>query len=414
MSMPRARGKAILAMLGERWRLKRRGLAYKVRAAADVPPELQHRINVLCSLYPLGLTDVLRGHRFQTMNLRLSLDSGVPANILRAIATEIIYIGVKGTALGPQLDQLLRITNELIALHPDPFLEGGVSVAAGAAATVRGEWKLALARCDRGERLLRDECAGATWEIDTATIYSVRALFYLGQLAELRRRLPLALKEAHERGDLYLSTNLRVGYSMVHACLAGDDPASARRYSDEALAEWTYPGLHLPQLHDFMGQTTVDLYVGDVDAAERRVATLWPQITKTMYARLEYLRILFGHLRARVALAAAARATGPVRERHLASAAKLAREVAKQPAPWGQATVKLMNASVAHLRGDDAAARTWLEQAAAGFDATDMALFAAVARRQLGRLVGGDEGDALVSAADAFMTAETIQRTYIL
>jgi hypothetical protein len=37
-----------------------------------------------------------------------------------------------------------------------------------------------------------------------------------------------------------------------------------------------------------------------------------------------------------------------------------------------------------------------------------MALWAAVTRRQLGRLVGGDEGAALIAAADAFMRARSV------
>jgi hypothetical protein len=39
-----------------------------------------------------------------------------------------------------------------------------------------------------------------------------------------------------------------------------------------------------------------------------------------------------------------------------------------------------------------------------------MNLYAACARRQLGVLVGGDEGDALVSRGDAFMRQQGIVR----
>lgn len=52
---------------------------------------------------------------------------------------------------------------------------------------------------------------------------------------------------------------------------------------------------------------------------------------------------------------------------------------------------------------DAAFARTHLEAAIAGFDASEVALSAAAARRRLGEVLGGDEGRALVTTADEAM-----------
>jgi tetratricopeptide (TPR) repeat protein len=412
MSIPRGRGAAMVAFLAERWRLGRRGLAYVPRAAADVPRSLQHVIDVLVSMYPLGLTDVLRGHRFQTMNLRLSLDSGVPANILRALATEIIYQGIKGPEATAQLQTLLDLAQRLLVEQPDPLLRGAIETAGGAAATVRGEWKVARERCERGERLLREECTGAVWELDTAMIYGTRTLFYLGELAELKRLLPQRVREAHERGDLYLATNLGVGYSMVHMCLADDDGAAARRQSVEALAKWTYAGTHLPQVHDLLGQTCVDLYEGDHAAAEARLAASWPEVAKTMYLRMDHMRILFGNLRARVALVAAAARPAGSKERaqRVAAATKIVRALRREKPAWGQAICALTEASLACASGDVASATARFADAERQLAAVDMALHAAAARRQQGVLAGGDAGAALVADADAFMRGQGIRR----
>jgi eukaryotic-like serine/threonine-protein kinase len=409
MTVPKSKGAAIWAFLRERMRFERRGFSFERRDDGQVAPELRRTLDVLVSMYPLGMVDTLRGHRFQTMNLRLSLDAGVPERILRALATEIIFIGTKGPRGTQHLNQLLQLAQQLLGPDPDPFLAGGISTAAGAAATVRGEWKLAHARCDAGERMLRDECAGAIWELDTAQVYSSRALFYLGEIAELRRRLPVQLKEARERGDLWLSTNLRVGYSMVHVCLADDEPAAARRHSEEALRDWSYPGWHVQQLHDLMGMTTVDLYEGDAAAAARRLGAAWPQVKKTLYLRMEYMRHLFGHLRGRVALALA-RADEAQRKPRLAEAAKIARAMHKEDSSWGQPLAGLLDAGVAHLRGDVAGAIATLATAEEEFTGLDMALFAAVARRQRGRLQGGGDGGALIASADAFMAEQGIRR----
>ena len=50
-----------------------------------------------------------------------------------------------------------------------------------------------------------------------------------------------------------------------------------------------------------------------------------------------------------------------------------------------------------------------LPEAISGFDAADMALYAAASRRCLGTLLGGDEGRALVQTSDAWMTSESIK-----
>jgi hypothetical protein len=60
------------------------------------------------------------------------------------------------------------------------------------------------------------------------------------------------------------------------------------------------------------------------------------------------------------------------------------------------------------VHGDDDIARTTLELAIGAFDAADMRLMAACARRRHGILVGGTAGDAEVTAGDAWMRAQDV------
>jgi hypothetical protein len=61
------------------------------------------------------------------------------------------------------------------------------------------------------------------------------------------------------------------------------------------------------------------------------------------------------------------------------------------------------------MRGRDASAREYVEEAVRQFDEAQMRLYAAVARRRLGQLRGGDEGRALLAEADAWMNAQGVR-----
>ena len=60
------------------------------------------------------------------------------------------------------------------------------------------------------------------------------------------------------------------------------------------------------------------------------------------------------------------------------------------------------------VRGDSVNARRQLIAAVDAFDDISMGIYAAAARRHLGKLVGGDEGRALIARADAWMIGQGI------
>jgi hypothetical protein len=81
----------------------------------------------------------------------------------------------------------------------------------------------------------------------------------------------------------------------------------------------------------------------------------------------------------------------------------------KEKMPWSTAEAQLTRAgAVVAARGDDARAIALLRSAVAGLDGAGMQLYAAASRRCLGKMLGGDEGRALIDAADAWMREEGI------
>src|SRR5262249_7499550 len=141
-------------------------------------------------------------------------------------------------------------------------------------------------------------------------IYGLWGLAYLGWIPELARRVPLALKEARERGDIFAATSLRLGLPNI-VWLAADRPEEAHEQAADAMQIWTRGGVHTQHYFELVARAHVDIYREDGVAAWRRLKSTWPALKSAFLLRLQSLRVELLHLRARCALAAAASAGGP-------------------------------------------------------------------------------------------------------
>ena len=92
----------------------------------------------------------------------------------------------------------------------------------------------------------------------------------------------------------------------------------------------------------------------------------------------------------------------------LRAAEGYARQLDRQRVPWASAHAFSTRAGAAMVRGDAVDARRQLIAAIDAFDTIPMGLYAAAARRHLGKLVGGDEGRDLIARADAWMIGQGI------
>ena len=71
--------------------------------------------------------------------------------------------------------------------------------------------------------------------------------------------------------------------------------------------------------------------------------------------------------------------------------------------PWAAPLASMLEASIARESGDDAGAQSALRRAIKAAEAAEMGLHAASSRRQLGVLLGGDDGAAMVAQAEEAM-----------
>jgi hypothetical protein len=122
------------------------------------------------------------------------------------------------------------------------------------------------------------------------------------------------------------------------------------------------------------------------------------------------------HLRARCALAFAATTgehgpTRPGREALLFVARRDARLIAKEDVDWAAPLALSLSGGLAAVENDVARALDELRRAAEGYRALDMNLHAAAADHERSRLLGGDEGRALLREAETWMIDQQVARS---
>ncbi len=236
-----------------------------------------------------------------------------------------------------------------------------------------------------------------------ANRFMLSSLLYLGELAEVSRRVPSLLSAALEQGNVFAATDLRTRMNSIW--LAADDPDKARAEVIEALKAWPHEGFHLQHYSSLLAQAQIELYTGDFDVAWRHIVGQWPALENSMLLRTQVLRIEATYLRARAVLATAL--SNRDRDK-LVLAENLARKLEKENMAWAKPFAAVVRSAVAHQRNQHTEATTLLAAAVAGFERVDMHLFAAASRRRLGELLGDERGGQLQAEADAWLTTQRI------
>jgi serine/threonine protein kinase len=408
MTLPRTPTGALLSLLFNRARVRLRGLGFAERPEAEVPPALLRRLDTCFSVaVGMGLVDTIRGADYQTRCLLLALRAGEIHRVARALAMEAAHASAAGGATQKRVTQLLASAAELASRVRSPEVHALVSATGGIAAFLQGRWREGHRLCSEAERVFRERCIGAAWEADSAQSFALWSLFYLGEMAELQRRVPTAIREAEERGDLYAATNLRIGeLNFVH--LASDDIEGARAAAATAMAMWSQQGFHHQHWDNLLAEATIDLYAGDPATAWARVQRTWKPLRKSLLLMIQLTRIEATHLRGRVALALACTRVGAERRRLLKEAQAMARRLWRERMAWSTPLAALLDSGIRLARGDELGARTALTDAVRGFDAADMGLWAACARYKLAPLFGANGGRALEAAAADYFAAQSI------
>jgi tRNA A-37 threonylcarbamoyl transferase component Bud32 len=398
--------RALLALLFRRTQLWLRGVGFRQRLPGQIPAADLERIDICWSVaVGLVIIDPIRSAPFSSRGLLLALKAGEPFRIARALAIEAALVASAGGWAQRRGVRLLKVAEDLARRLDEPYARGMVTMMTGCFEFLEGRWKTGLEHCDRAEKIFRDHCIGANWELDTAHTFSLWSLNFMGQVVELRGRWHQLVLEARTRGDLYALANLP--YNMALVRLAAEDVGEARRELHEALSQWTQEGYHIQHHNALLAQVQIELYSGNATAAWEQVTKNWPAFSRALLARVQCVRIQMRQMRAYSALAAAVTASNPKPLLHAAK--RDARRFRSEQLPWADGLDRYIRAALAVQSGDDGAARRLLDQAITAFESINMGLYAAATRRRLGQMIGGAEGQALMAEADAWMARQTIR-----
>jgi tetratricopeptide (TPR) repeat protein len=397
LTLPETARGAVLSLLRQRAMIRLSGLGFKPRQEAEISERDLTRVDVSWALaVGFGLIDVIRGAEFQAKHLRLALAIGEPGRVARALSVEVAYRYVPGTR-GRGAERVLQQAVQLTAqLGNPPNLVGINTLMAGIGGVCMGDWHAAEENCRRAEEVLAGQCSGVAWELASARIMGLWALWYLGDVKEMVRRLPGILRAAQERGDLYAFTTCRTYFTPIEH-LVRDELDHALEEGEQSLRRWSQRGFHFQHYFHLFATTQVRLYGGDAEAAHRGVEEAWPALKSSLLLSVQQNRVEALHFRGRAELALGrARSDAALIER----AGGRARAIARERTIWGEGLASLLRAGVERAGGRDEAAAETLRHAIASLDRAGMQLYAEAARRGLGATIGDDR---LVRQADAAM-----------
>lgn len=398
---PQTPRRALLGVLRHLVRLFLGGLR---RSKSAGLPEIEDLLRI-DTCYSVGKNlvnaDSTLGVYFSLEALSRALRADDPVRLGRSLCVVGGSLSVAGNRLLESLgERMMRLAIEISAETGDPHLRGTIAIARGQVAMLAGRWKECLRRMDDGVRLLSTSCRGVAFECNIGRGLAQRALEELGDVDELEKRSRESLHAAVATGAYYAEVAAAQHLSM--ALLARGDLAGARTLSGRVQELWSDDKLYMQHVYAIRQRAYCDLYGDDPAASLRTLEQLWPALRRSNLLRISLLRVDVTSLRARLAVATAARSDSE-RAALLRDAARDARRLLREGRGDAAVYAHLVLAGIAAQSGAPERALADLERAEAAAAAADMPLHAASARLRRGDLLGGAAGAALSAEAEAHL-----------
>jgi len=293
---------AVISTLFLRAYLALRGFSFHARREEDAPRDDRAREEI-CKTVAEGLAvvDPVRALPFQTRYTLASLRVGDPHRVVRALSMDACLSSARGWVTRARTEKLIARAVAVAETLHDAEADAHIEAARGSLAFFCGQFREAHERWECALAIYRAESVGVWWELDAFRYFGAVGLLMRGELPDLRRRMPGLLRDAQERGDLFLETNLRVGDPNL-LLLFDDRVDAAREAVTSTMARWPKRTFHVQHWYELQSLCHADLYAGEVDAARARIERTWKQLSRSLLFRLEFIRMRALYLRGRVAI----------------------------------------------------------------------------------------------------------------
>ncbi len=402
---PSNRKLQVLCIGALRLRIRLRGLDYQERPESEIIPGDLFRLD-LCAAAALGLSmiDPISSAEFSSRATLMALKFGEPYRAALSLAGEATQLGQPGTQEGMvKARQLLERASGIATRINNPHARGFVQLMSGVVSYLEGSWKRCCQECDAATEIFRADCNGISWELSTASTFSFVARCLSGEWSENRRLLPVLLREAGMRGDLYASISLRILGCAYILDLAAGDPDAAERQLERDLAAWPTDQFDLQHANGLLAQIDISQYREQPETGWRHLEEHWGQLKKSGLL-LVATTFVFSHCgRGRIALAMARQAAlrnQPV-EPFLGYARSAARAILRHGPKWSEGLSHLLAAGVASF-ADPTQAAPLLERSLQLLERYGLTPFRMAAAHRLAHLRARSDSEELFQIVDAW------------
>jgi serine/threonine protein kinase len=349
----------------------------------------------------LSMVDIMRGGDLLARGLGEALRVGEPQRVARALCTESwTVLGYKRGYI-ERMSALIESARSMVERQPSPLLDGHLKLAEGMAAFARFSVNEATRSVRDAERVFRDGCVDAAWEISVAQVYQLIGFTLGARFGDAASKYEQWVQEASERGDLWgYAQLLTVGAACVK--LGRDLPNEAAEDVRAAVGRFrNVDDLHMQHMFQLVASSYIELYRGvprGLDVIEQR----WSQFKRHFFLDVRFARGTLYELRGRSRVLAAKRRKDASLLRGADCDAKALLAHGEQPE---RGLAHLLLANTAMLRGQTERAAELLQKGTAELEPLGMELWSLSARSALGRLLGGDTGRALTREAEQMLGA---------
>jgi hypothetical protein len=377
--------------------------------ASTLDPKASLRLQA-CRLVAMevGLVDVTQGMAFQAQHLLEAVKAGDPYRLGLAYALEAAYSSFQGPSKRRQTQQLTDQALTLGKQLHDPHLLGTAHLTAGFAAFTQGFWQRAYEQCHHAEMILRQRCTGVVWELSNCHVYQMNALLFLGEFPQIHQRLFILLREAEERGDLYTQSMLRLGI-LPRLFLSQDRAEEALESTEKTMQQWSHHKVFLQHYIELINRGEIALYQGQPEALWTLMQTRLRDLQRSFLLRVQFNRIEIHHLKARCALACAAKLPPTQRASYLKEAQRCALVIEREGVRWASPWALHIRAGVAFLHDEPAIGLQYLTAAEARLEDVDMRVYTHATMLCRGLWLPHHIGQPLFEQAAAWMQKQQIK-----